>query len=130
MPSGKAQQGEFHLLRSSSFQVHLWACKVTVTSIFEVFHMLSQATIVHRLTFLLVIAWLFAGCASGSGADMTRSVTPASAAAKVALEQVGSPYRYGGDNKTGFDCSGLVHYSYLQVGKQVPRTTYDLWRQS
>lgn len=61
---------------------------------------------------------------------MTRPVTPASAAANVALEQIGSPYRYGGDNKSGFDCSGLVHYSYLQIGKHVPRTTRDLWRQS
>ncbi len=99
--------------------------------------MLSQATIVHRLTFVLAVAWLIAGCASGpsypqsgSGTEKSRSAMSASAAAKVALEQIGSPYRYGGDDRSGFDCSGMVHYSYLQIGKQVPRTTHDLWRQS
>ena len=99
--------------------------------------MLSQATTIHRLTMTLAIAWLFAGCASGPsysglGTDSgnSRAATPGSVAAKVALEQVGTPYRYGGDDRSGFDCSGLVHYSYLQAGKPVPRTTGDLWRQS
>ena len=49
-------------------------------------------------------------------------------AAAVALQQVGSPYRYGGSDRSGFDCSGLVHYSYGRAGKPVPRTTSGLWR--
>jgi cell wall-associated NlpC family hydrolase len=48
-------------------------------------------------------------------------------AAVIALEQVGVPYRYGGNTPGGFDCSGLIHYAYGQVGKQVPRTTGRLW---
>jgi cell wall-associated NlpC family hydrolase len=48
-------------------------------------------------------------------------------AASVALDQVGVPYRFGGSTPAGFDCSGLVHYAYLQVGKQLPRTTSRLW---
>lgn len=48
-------------------------------------------------------------------------------AATIATEQVGVPYRYGGQAPTGFDCSGLVHYSYLHAGKPVPRTTTQLW---
>lgn len=48
-------------------------------------------------------------------------------AAAVALNQVGVPYRYGGNSRNGFDCSGLVQYSYSQVGIQVPRTTGQLW---
>lgn len=48
-------------------------------------------------------------------------------AAAVALRQVGVPYRYGGSSNTGFDCSGLVQYSYRQAGKSVPRTTGQLW---
>jgi len=48
-------------------------------------------------------------------------------AAAVALQQVGVPYRYGGTTTSGFDCSGLVQYSYGQVGKMVPRTTGQLW---
>ncbi len=48
-------------------------------------------------------------------------------AAAVALNQVGVPYRYGGSTTSGFDCSGLMQYSYLTVGKRVPRTTTQLW---
>ena len=48
-------------------------------------------------------------------------------AATVALRQLGVPYRYGGSSPTGFDCSGLVHYAYANVGKSVPRTTAGLW---
>ena len=48
-------------------------------------------------------------------------------AARIALQQVGVPYRYGGQTPTGFDCSGLVHYSYYRAGKAIPRTTAQLW---
>ena len=51
-------------------------------------------------------------------------------AASVALRQVGVPYRYGGSTTSGFDCSGLVQFSYGQVGKTVPRTTGQLWAAS
>ncbi len=48
-------------------------------------------------------------------------------AASIALRQVGAPYRYGGMTPTGFDCSGLVHYSYAHAGKNIPRTTAGQW---
>lgn len=48
-------------------------------------------------------------------------------AARIAVDQVGVPYRYGGSTPTGFDCSGLVQYSYRQAGKSLPRTTGQLW---
>jgi len=51
-------------------------------------------------------------------------------AAAVALEQVGVPYRYGGTTTSGFDCSGLVQFSYRKAGKNVPRTTGQLWSSS
>jgi cell wall-associated NlpC family hydrolase len=34
----------------------------------------------------------------------------------VAVRQVGTPYRYGGSGPSGFDCSGLVVYSYARAG--------------
>ncbi len=46
----------------------------------------------------------------------------------VALQQLGRPYRYGGADPSGFDCSGLVQYAYSRVGVQTPRTTATLWR--
>ena len=51
-------------------------------------------------------------------------------AATVALSQLGVPYRYGGSTTSGFDCSGLVQYSYRHAGKTVPRTTDQLWTSS
>lgn len=48
-------------------------------------------------------------------------------AAVVAVRQVGVPYVYGGNDRSGFDCSGLVWYAYRHAGKRVPRTTRTLW---
>lgn len=47
-----------------------------------------------------------------------------------ALKMRGKPYRYGGMDPRGFDCSGLVLYSFQQVGVQVPRTTHAQFRGS
>lgn len=41
----------------------------------------------------------------------------------TALDQVGEDYHYGGaDPDDGFDCSGLVYYSYGKAGMKLPRT--------
>jgi len=58
---------------------------------------------------------------------ITPSQNMGARAAAVALQQVGVPYLYGGSTTRGFDCSGLVQYSYLRAGKNVPRTTGQLW---
>jgi cell wall-associated NlpC family hydrolase len=41
----------------------------------------------------------------------------------TALQMVGVPYRYGGEDPSGFDCSGLVQYAYGNAGLSVPRTS-------
>jgi cell wall-associated NlpC family hydrolase len=56
------------------------------------------------------------------------SGTRAQTAIRVALSFLGTPYRWGGNSpRTGFDCSGLVQWSYAQAGVTLPRTTYQQW---
>jgi cell wall-associated NlpC family hydrolase len=42
--------------------------------------------------------------------------------AGTALSLRGTPYRSGGEDPTGFDCSGLVWFVFAQHGIDVPRT--------
>ncbi len=47
-------------------------------------------------------------------------------AARTAIAMIGRPYKYSGDSPEGFDCSGLIRYSYLTAGLDVPHRTKDL----
>jgi len=47
--------------------------------------------------------------------------TPGAMALASALGFQGVPYRSGGSNPTGFDCSGLVQYVFAQHGIAMPR---------
>lgn len=60
---------------------------------------------------------------------LTQSMSRGRQAAAIALQQIGTPYRYGGSNQAGFDCSGLVYFAYGKVGVRTPRTTSALWRE-
>lgn len=44
----------------------------------------------------------------------------------TAYNQVGAPYRYGGTSSKGFDCSGLVYYSFIEHDFTLPRTAHDM----
>ena len=80
------------------------------------------------LLFIAVLA--AAGCAStphrapAASSGSTRPTAELRDQAAInALRMVGKPYRYGGSSPAGFDCSGLVFYSYKQAGLVPPRST-------
>lgn len=93
--------------------------------------MIAQPARLFRVFSLAITVLAIAAC--GSNPAVTSSSQSASAgqrAATIALDQVGVPYRYGGSTPQGFDCSGLVQYSYSRAGVTVPRTTGQLWAES
>jgi cell wall-associated NlpC family hydrolase len=99
----------------------------------------DRARFVRHAALAVIGALCLAGCAAPVVVNPQRAEvsaakrTPASAgelAATIALRQVGTAYRYGGSTPAGFDCSGLVQYSYLEAGKSVPRTTGQLWNRA
>lgn len=57
-----------------------------------------------------------------------RKVTIGQRAVKIALEAVGVPYRWGGSSPaSGFDCSGLVRWTYGRLGINLPHSSYALY---
>ena len=53
------------------------------------------------------------------------SSMPSTGVVGTALSAMGSPYRWGGTSTDGFDCSGLIQYSYAQHGITLPRTSAE-----
>ncbi len=83
---------------------------------------------------IAVLALLLPACSSTPGAAVKRVEATSQAserAASHALGMVGRPYRMGGESaSSGFDCSGLVQFSYRQAGVAVPRSTESQLRAS
>ena len=94
----------------------------------------------YRLITLLLAGLALAGCSST--ATKHEYPTTRSSDAQTGYTQsdrrrelmaitrslLGTPYRYGGSDTSGFDCSGLVQYAHSKAGIRVPRTTGQQWR--
>ncbi len=80
------------------------------------------------ITLLLV---LLGGCASaplstddgGQGLSMERALI-----LSEARSAVGTPYRFGGNDPRGLDCSGLAQMTYSRAGIPLPRSSREQYR--
>lgn len=64
-----------------------------------------------------------AAAAQKAAADRQAAASSVGArAVSIAKSQLGVPYVWGGTSPKGFDCSGLLQWTYGKLGKQLPRT--------
>ncbi len=79
------------------------------------------------LAILLAAMAILGGCSSSppfpEPTTVRASNETAAKAIDYAKEMLGKPYKYAGDTPEGFDCSGLVKYSYARAGISMPRDT-------
>lgn len=82
------------------------------------------------------------GSGSSANAVAVHPSAPATGAARIAQNDptawrtaaepwLGTPYRFGGNSRTGIDCSGFARALHAEVGhRQLARTTTEQWRAS
>ncbi len=79
------------------------------------------------LAILLTMMAMLAGCSSTPEMPEQTSVRASNEVASKAIvyakQMLGKPYMYAGETPAGFDCSGLVKYSYGRAGISLPRDT-------
>jgi cell wall-associated NlpC family hydrolase len=84
----------------------------------------------NRSVAVSVLLFLLSGCASALPEHVAVATESAANSfgdevAVRAIAQVGKPYRYGGADLDGFDCSGLVYFIHRELGVTVPRTAAE-----
>ena len=86
-----------------------------------------QVTVRSTISIICLMMTLSA-CGSYSPVQRGSGYTPAAGekAAETAVAMIGRPYKYTGETPSGFDCSGLVRYSYLTAGVDLPHGTSAL----
>lgn len=76
------------------------------------------------IAFIVLVSFVSLSANKGDKAEAAYFHTKA---VKVAKANLGVPYRWGGTSPRGFDCSGLIKYSYARAGKTLNRTAAQMF---
>ncbi|MEH7073251.1 C40 family peptidase [Neobacillus drentensis] len=76
------------------------------------------------VTFIIIVS---SGSLFANMGDQAEAAYYNSKAVTVAKANIGVPYRWGGISPSGFDCSGLVKYSYSKAGRTLNRTAAGMF---
>ena len=82
---------------------------------------------IHYPLFTICLCFVLSACSSNDiKSEHTQNLNNIKIKAiETARQQIGIPYKFGGFTPDkGFDCSGLVFYSFQQAGHALPRTAY------
>jgi cell wall-associated NlpC family hydrolase len=87
----------------------------------------AQALALTGRLLLAGLLLLLAGCGSiGDKYGIKIPSGPRGKAVTAALEEIGTPYSYGGTKPgKGLDCSGLTQHVYKKAGLKIPRVSTD-----
>ncbi len=90
---------------------------------------MNHVKILRSGLFTILAGIILAGCSSAPAKPKHSYSVYGERAAAYAQKMIGTRYRYGGNHpRQGFDCSGLVQYSYRLAGLNVPRNTRYQYR--
>jgi lipoprotein Spr len=81
-----------------------------------------------KKTFLLILFSIFlASCKTGStsGNKESKHENIVNDLIETATDNVGVRYKAAGSTKAGFDCSGLVFYTFEKENIKLPRSSYE-----
>jgi len=82
-------------------------------------------SVVRGASVVLMRPGLALGSSPGAGGKDVPTVAQLSTVLTAALSRVGMPYVWGDTGPNGFDCSGLVGWSFAAAGIYLPRTAAD-----
>lgn len=82
-----------------------------------------------KIAVLILLAILFTSCKSGKSSAVKDSKNETKQLVnnviRAATDNIGAPYKATGTTKAGFDCSGLVSFSFETENIKLPRSSYE-----
>lgn len=84
-----------------------------------------------KMPFAAQVEAKLAGSATSSGSGTATPVAAGdlSAAIAAARSVIGTPYASGGNDASGFDCSGLTVFAFKKAGISLPRTSFEQYEE-